>query len=90
MRLGGDDSDYLTMSEFDHDDPDYLRFDYTGGFTLSVYGASTGSKGYHPSPFGTHRPSVSGISSVIRCLSLLFSCMCSAVSASCKETHRYI
>ena len=46
MRLGGDDSDYLRLYEFDPDDPDYLRFDYTGGFTLSVFGASTGSAGY--------------------------------------------
>ena len=46
MRLGGDDSRHDPDPEFDPDDPDSLRFDYTGGFTLSVYGASTGSKGY--------------------------------------------
>ena len=46
MRLGGDDCDYLRLYEFDPDDPDYLRFDYTGGFTLSVFGASTGSQGF--------------------------------------------
>ena len=50
MRLGGDGLCVPPMapvvSEFDPDDPDYLRFDYTGGFTLSVFGASTGSAGY--------------------------------------------
>ena len=41
MRLGGDGLCVPPMapvvSEFDPDDPDYLRFDYTGGFTLSVF-----------------------------------------------------
>ena len=47
MRVGADETSISDPDpEFDPDDPDYLRFDYTGGFTLSVYGASTGSAGY--------------------------------------------
>ena len=47
MRLGADDTSISDPDpEFDPDDPEYMRFAYTGGFTLSVFGASTGSAGY--------------------------------------------
>ena len=47
MRLGADDTSISDPDpEFDPDDPEYIRLAYTGGFTLSVFGASTGSAGY--------------------------------------------
>ena len=47
MRVGADETSISDPDpEFDPEDPEFMRFAYTGGFTLSVYGASTGSKGY--------------------------------------------